>query len=352
LIPKPEIDLAALSQIVRRYPQLGDATQILRNGLSINTATCIFETTNGRYFAKRYDPLNRDTPSLMAEHSLVAHLRAANFCTPLLYANDRAETLTWLAEFPYALFALARGEDRYGNRGVFDPFDDREEARAAGATLARFHLALHTLPLPEPKPFRGLTAQYQILLAPDPEAALQALLAQQPALQQFLAEQPGFDAITQRVFRHVPVITRGQPNWPLGIIHGDWLKRNLFWQGPDVSDVIDFELWNVAPWLYDLALALLPCTFNWPELLQGRSTPNQRDCQAMIAGYHHVRPLHPDERNGLSAMLETARFEFYLSAIGHALTHGDPAQARLFYTLLDDTTRWFETHPDWHAVLG
>jgi len=352
LIPKPEIDLAALSQIVRRYPQLGDAAQILRNGLSINTATCIFETTNGRYFAKRYDPLNRDTPSLMAEHSLVTHLRAANFCTPLLYANDRGETLTWLAEFPYALFALARGEDRYGERGVFDPFDDREEARAAGAMLARFHLGLKPLPLPAFKPFRGLTAQYQILLSPDPKAALDALLAEQPGLQQFLAQQTSYEAIIQRIFRHMPAIAAWHADWPVGIIHGDWLKRNLFWQGTSISDVIDFELWNVAPWLYDLALALLPCAFNWPELLHGQGEPNRRDCQAMIAGYHHVRPLHANERRGLAVMLETARFEFYLSAIGHALTHDAEPQAQRFFALLDDTTRWFDNHPDWHSILA
>lgn len=347
----PEIESSALAQVVRRHPQLGAFSGILHNGMSVNTAACVFETEAGRFFAKRYDLRVTEPYVILGEHSVILELRAASFPTPMILANNRGDTVTWLAEQPYALFALAHGEDRYGADPVFGPYHHREDARAAGAMLARFHLALREGPLPQAKPFKGLTAQYRAMLAPDIREGLEGLLAGAPRLAEYVYARPEWPDLVRLL---TPYADRLEPylgNWPLGIIHGDWIKRNLFWQGHEVVDVLDFDLWNVGHWVYDLALAMLPIGFDWPEVLAGRSQPNHPDLVAFLAGYQEVRPLEPAEREALPLVMETARVEFYLSAVHAGLLKDEEAQAAMFWDLLVRTRMWFAENPGWREAL-
>jgi Ser/Thr protein kinase RdoA (MazF antagonist) len=348
----PEIEHAALTQIVSRYGGLGPLRGIVRNGLSANTATCVFETDAGRYFAKRYDPRTTDPYALLGEHSIVLQLRATGYPTPMLHANNRGDTITWLAESPYAVFALARGEDRYGDEPVFAPYRDREDARAAGAMLARYHLALREGPLPRPRPFKGLVAQFRAVASADFPASLEGLVAEAPMLAAYVAARPDWHELVRGLHAPASRLHVMARDWPVGIIHGDWIKRNLFWQGNEVADVLDFGLWNVGPWVHDLALALLPVGFDWPRVLAGDAEPNHRDMTAFLAGYQAVRPLTADERDGMATLMETARVEFYLSAVAQALDRGDQGQAAMFWDLLVATRRWFEAHPGWSGALA
>ncbi|MEB3284744.1 MAG: phosphotransferase [Candidatus Sericytochromatia bacterium] len=347
----PEIESAALAQIVRRYPALGGYGGIVRNGLSPNTAACVFETEAGRFFAKRYDPDRVEAHSLLWEHSISLQLRAADYPTPVIHANNRGDTLTWLAENPYAIYSLAVGEDRYGEYPVFSPFLDREDARAAGRWLARFHRVMAEGPLPLARPFKGLTAQYQVLLAPRYEEALAALLSQVPILEAYVGARPEWPPLVAGLAQDAAHIQRLASDLPVGVIHGDWLKRNMFWRGHDVSDVLDFGMWNVAPWIFDVALALLPVGFNWPELLLGRVSPNHPDLIAFLSGYQSERHFEDSEWEALPWMMQTARLEFYLSAIAVALQKGDQAEAAQFWDLLVATRHYFVSNPAWREVL-
>lgn len=347
----PEIDAAALAQILNRYPAIGALNGILRNGLSVNTAACVFEAESGRYFAKRYDTLHVEAHSLLWEHSISLQLRAADYPTPMIHANNRGDTLTWLAESPYAIYSLAVGEDRYGDAPVFAPFADREDARAAGKWLARFHRVMAEGPLPTPRPFKGLTAQYQVLLSPQYESALADLLARDPHLEAYVMARPEWPSLVAGLAEDAAYLSRVSADWPVGVIHGDWLKRNMFWQGHDVADVLDFGMWNVAPWVFDLALALLPVGFDWPELLQGCAQPNHRDLIVFLAGYQSERPLNPSERDALPWVMQTARLEFYLSAVSVALQNADQAEAAKFWDLLVATRTYFLANPQWREVL-
>ena len=347
----PEIEAAALAQILRRYPALGAFQGILRNGLSVNTAACVFETERGRFFAKRFDISRVEPHHLLWEHGISIQLRAAGFPTPLIHANNRGDTLTWLAEVPYALYSLASGEDRYGEQPVFSPFFDREDARAAGQCLARFHRVVAEGPLPAPKPFKGLTAQFCALLHPQYADSLAALVASVPHLEAYVASRHEWAPLVAGLAEDVLHLRQLSPDWPVGIIHGDWLKRNMFWQGHEVADVLDFGLWNVAPWVFDLALALLPIGFNWPEVLAGRAEPNHRDVASFLAGYQTERPLEPSERAALPWVMQTARVEFYLSAVATSLQKGDQSEAAKFWDLLIATRHYFVTNPSWRDVL-
>lgn len=347
----PQIEPNALAQVVKRYPQLGAFKGVLHNGMSVNTAAAVFETEAGRYFTKRYDPRVTEPYAMLGEHSVILQLREAEFPTPVIHANNRGDTVTWLAEQPYAIFALARGEDRYAGDPVFGAYHHREDARAAGGMLAKFHLALAHGPLPAHKPFKGLTAQYRAMLAPDPAAALQELVAAHPRLSAYVAEREDWSAVLGFAAPYAAALEPYLASWPLGVIHGDWIKRNLFWQGHEVVEVLDFDLWNVGHWVFDLALALLPIGFNWPEVLAGNAQPNHPDLVAFLAGYQEVRPLDAAERDALPLVMETARFEFYLSAVHQALLKDDQGQAAMFWDLLVRTRAWFAANPGWREAV-
>ncbi len=343
----PTIDPAALGAVLAHHPDLGELRGIGRNGLSVNTATCLFETARGPYFAKAYDPLQREPMGILAEHALVGHLVEGGFPTPRLLMNAAGTTVTWHEGLAFVLSEVARGEDRYGSVGVFEPFGTLPEARSAGAALARFHLALADGPRLAPKPFRGLTARYELMAAPSLRSGIDGLLEAAPLLEAFLDEQQTMKGLMDFLELRQPLVAPHLAALPCGLIHGDFIKRNLFWREHEVSDVIDFDLWNVGYWVYDLALALLPCGFDWPALLKGTGTPRLQDMEAMLAGYQSVRRLSPAEAAVLPLVMETARVEFYLGAIATQAARGDHAQAERFRTLLMDTTRWFHAHPEW-----
>lgn len=346
----PRIAPEALAAVLEAYPQLGPLTGVLANGLSVNTAACLFETPTGTYFAKRYDPAKRDLAGLQTEHALIRELRAHGFRTPALHANLHGETLTWEAQAPYALFDRARGEDRYRDAPVFAPFDSLEEARSAGGWLARFHLALAHFPRPPAKPFRGITARYRWLLAPSSPLGLAELLAEAPVLEPFLEARPETAELVAYMEARRLWLAPLALGLPVGIVHGDFIKRNLFFEGREVSDVLDFDLWNVGYWVYDLALALLPCGFDWGALARGEA-PRMAQVRAFLAGYQAVRPLEKREAAALHVVMETARVEVYLSLVTMSLEQHDDEKVMLFWGFIITLMRWFEDNADWSAGL-
>lgn len=346
----PRIDAEALATVVARYPELGRFEGMVRNGLSVNTAACIFRTETGLGFAKRYDPAKRDLAGLATEHAIVRALLAHGFPTPRLHANAEGETLTWVDALPYALTAVARGEDRYRDVSVFAPFRAPGEARSAGEMLARFHLALKDFPMPPPKPFMGITARFDWLRAPSSAKGLADLLEEAPILAAFLDAQPEFPELVaymeERHARLVPLASA----LPAGVIHGDFIKRNLFYAGDAVSDVLDFDLWNVGPWVYDLALALLPCGFDWEAIARG-DIPRHAEMRAFLEGYQADRALTPSETEALPTVMEAARVEIYLSLVAMALRQHDDNKATLFWGFIVTLVRWFGANANWSVRL-
>jgi len=348
--PAPMIDASALASVVSRYPELGRFSGIVRNGLSANTASCLFRTERGTYFAKRYDPATRDVQSLAAEHAIVQALRAKEFPTPRLYADADGQTLSVRDGAPYAITDLARGEDRYREASVFAPYRSLAELRSAGGMLARFHLALRDFPLPKPKPFRGITARFDWLLAPTSAGGLRDLLADAPSLVPFLAARAEFSTLLAYMEARHARLAPVAGALPTGIIHGDFIKRNLFFEGDAVSDVLDFDLWNVGPWVYDLALAMLPCGFDWGAIARGEP-PRVEAMRDFLAGYQEVRPLTGAEAEALPTVLEGARVEIYLSLVAMALRQQDDDKAMLFWGFIVTLVTWFTANVDWSVRL-
>lgn len=309
------VEPGQLAQALSAYPQLGPMQQVLSQDLSINTATCLVACQAETVLAKRYGLDEYDPDRVAAQHQWVLRLLDKGFPTPAIVANHRDQTVTLAADGAWVVFQLARGEDRYHGRPVFEPFDSHEEARAAGGTLAHFHRSLADVP-----------ATWLRAFPPEAQAS------------PFMVER---EALLASVWEKLPG----------GIIHGDFIKRNLFWQGQAVSDVIDLDHWQRAPWLLDLALSLLPVGFNWPKLLKGEGDPHWAHLRAFLDGYDHVRPLDPTERQLLPTVMETARFAFYLDMTELWERRGQPQQADVFRGLLTGTLDWFRAHPQWARGL-
>lgn len=333
-----------LAGLLAHYPQLGAFQGVVADGLSAHAAAALFATATGTYLAKRYPPGERDQEELRQEQVLLAELVAAGYPTPRAHPNRAGATLTRHEDAWWVVLDRARGEDRYAAADVFAPYDRPAEAEAAGAALARFHLALagHC---PPPRPLRGLSARCRWLVAPAGVDGLQELLAAAPELRTFLtsADQEAL-VVRMEALRRELAPHAGQ--LPVGIVHGDFIKRNLFWHQEQVVDVIDLELWNVGPWLFDLALAVLPAAFE-PARLRGGEAPRYAHLHAMLAGYQAVRPLTQAELASWGAMVEGARVEFYLAAMAQALARGEPVLAGRFWELLSGMQAWFQAHPEW-----
>jgi Ser/Thr protein kinase RdoA (MazF antagonist) len=347
---KPRIGAEALGEVLLAYPELGSLGEIVRDGLSQNTAACLFRTARGTFFGKRYDPAKRDRAGLEAEHAVVNALLARDYPTPRLYANRAGATLTWVGGAPFALYDVARGEDRYRDASVFAPFQSLREAHSAGQWLASFHLALTDFPLPPAKPFRGITARYQWLLASSSAQGWAELRDAAPSLEPFLEAQPEFPALLAFMQERHARLAPFAAALPVGIIHGDFIKRNLFFEGDAVSAVLDFDLWNVGPWVYDLALALLPCGFDWGAIARGEP-PRFADMRAFLEGYLAVRPLAESETEALPIVMESARVEIYLSLVAMALQQRDDEKAMLFWGFIVTLVTWFGVNGEWSTRL-
>lgn len=349
--PRPIIGEAALRRALTHYPTLGALKRLVADGLSVNTAACLFETDTGVHFAKRFDPRFRDAAAVLAEHRLTRSLVAQGFPTPGLYANTAGSTLTALDDGLWALGERARGEDRYGDAPVFDAYGSHAEAEDAGRRLAQFHLALADVRLPA-RADRGLRARFTLPEARHASAIFGSAAADSPLLAEFLSHRAERAELEALLEARRAALAAAAPGWPCGVLHGDFIKRNMFWEGDRVASVIDLDLWDSGPWLFDLALALLPCGFDWPALLAGTGSPRGEALRAMLAGYGAVRPLEPAEAAALPTVMEAARAEFYLAAAAAALEKEDAPLAERFWGLLVGTLRYFEAHPRWAEALS
>jgi homoserine kinase type II len=86
-------------------------------------------------------------------------------------------------------------------------------------------------------------------------------------------------------------------NWPKylprGTVHADLFPDNVFFQGDEVSGVIDFYFACTETLAYDLMLTLNPWCFDWKgELDAGKS-------RAFLENYSRARPLTKNELKSL-----------------------------------------------------
>ena len=183
--------------------------------------------------------------------------------------------------------------------GVWKPAPSLADQAAAGALLARLHVAGADFPLTRPNPV-GFAAR---------RALFERCRLRASATDQLLLR------------RMAPWIDDQAPNvastLPVGPIHADYFPDNILFEGDAPSGLIDFYFACTDVLAYDLAIALSAWGFD----ADGAALPDA--IAAFQSGYESVRPLSPAERGALPGLGAVAAVRFTLTRLHDRLFH-DP----------------------------
>lgn len=297
-------------------------------------------------FVKRQDLRVRDPGSLALEHRLARHLRNAHLEAPeVIPTPDGATAIVRRRSTGadvYEVHALAPGVDLYRDAESWTGFMSRDHARAAGALLARLHLAAGTLELGA-RPFGPIVDSDEIVTAAAPLAALTSLADARPGLAAGLAPHPWHEEVGDALGRWLRETSRVAGPLPRAWTHGDWHPSNLTWS-PDGGPVaiLDLGLANRTTPVRDIAIAVERSCVSW---LEPEPAADLDAVGALLEGYCAVRPLTDAEWAALPALTATAHVEFALSEIEYyAGVLNSPERAEIAYRdYLIGHGRWFAT---------
>jgi Ser/Thr protein kinase RdoA (MazF antagonist) len=307
-------------------------------------------------FVKRHHLSVRTPEQLAAEHAFAHHLRARAQPVPAVLRLANGYSVVRRGEFCYEAYRAADGVDLYRDAARWSPYAGLGHAHAAGAALARLHLAAEDFGLPA-RPAAVLMNSCRVIGAADPLAAVNRLVAARPALAAYLAGRrwpADFEDVLAPLIRDAaPLLAALPAQWA----HGDWHPSNLTWTSaaPDaqVAGIFDFGLANRTSAVHDLALALERAVVSWPGLHQaGRASADLTAAAFILDGYQTVRPLSEAEAAALPLVLPVAHLEYALSEADYFTGVAvSPARADLAYEYLIGHARWFGQPPG-RALLG
>jgi Ser/Thr protein kinase RdoA (MazF antagonist) len=320
---------------------LGDATAAVRwHSPRPMSAAGLVAAAGREVFVKRHHARVRSTASLDDEHAFASWLVAAGEPVPRIVPLADGAGVLAFGDWRYEAYEEAPGADLYRDVLSWSPYRSAAHASAAGAALARLHLAAAGYGAPA-RQFGPLMNSCAIVAAPSPGAALDRLVAARPGLAAGLARRAWRQDLARWVLplaARASHVLRALPSqWG----HGDWHPSNLTWTtAGQVAGVFDFGLANRTFAVHDLALALERSVFswlNWPDV-----TLDQASAVALVRGYVSVRPLSETERAALPLVLPVAHVEYALSELEYfASVLGSAANADLAYDYLVGHARWF-----------
>lgn len=343
--------------LLARYDLPGGTTVLRWHSPRPMSAAALVRRAGTEVFVKRHHKLVRTSAQLRAEHALADHLRALGVAVPAVLRLPDGSSVAESGDYIYEVHALAQGVDVYRDVLSWEPFLGVQHARAAGAALARFHLASASFGLPE-RPPAVLTGSCAVITAADPLAAVGRLAARRPGLAGYLDRRNWREDLTRY---HLPAIRQVAPLLPgLGRLwgHGDWHPSNLTWTSAapdaDVAAVIDLGLANRTFAAHDLAVAIERSAVAWLELADaGQAAVDGAAVDALLDGYQAARPLTRAELAGVAGLLPVVHLEYALSEVEYfASVVRSPENADLAYDgYLIGHARWF-TRPDGRALLS
>ncbi|MEV0063078.1 phosphotransferase [Nocardia sp. NPDC050718] len=276
----------------------------------------------------------RDLAALAEEHRFMAHLRAGGIPVPEVRATLGARPVGGASGFVYEVQRAGVGEDRYRADFSWTPYGDTADAAAAGAMMARMHLAAAGFDAPA-RPARPLIAG---LHGDDVARSFEWHIARRPAVARFLADRDWRAEIPDlRVD-----LTGVTPLWT----HGDWHATNLLWTGSEVTSVFDFGLADRTTAVFDLATAIERAAVDWVSLRDGGPAHVRAEqVRALLEGYRSERPLAAAEQVLLADLLPLVHLGYELSEIDYFLSvAAEPRNAEIAYRdwLLGHLS-WFQT---------
>jgi Ser/Thr protein kinase RdoA (MazF antagonist) len=315
----PAITPGEAETILAHFPEAGQLDGLHWHSPRPFSAATLVQTSRGEFLLKRHHRLLRTPEGLAEEHAFAAHLHAAGICVPAIVAARNGSGAAVQGDWTYELHRRAPGLDLYRDRQSWTPFLTYGHAHAAGAALARLHLAARGFDAPA----RGalpLVASFTILPASDPLAAAEAYVSARPALAAFLGDRSWrrtlarlFEALGSGLSER---LARQPPLWT----HNDWHPSNLLWTAAGtVRTVFDFGMATRTCALHDLATAIERTAIRWLKLGSGKddSLADAEAARAILNGYRTVLPLGADEIETVARLLPLVHVEFALSEIDY-----------------------------------
>jgi Ser/Thr protein kinase RdoA (MazF antagonist) len=320
------------------------------------SAAALVDTTRGSFILKRHHRRVRTCAGLAEEHGFIAHLARAGIPVPEVMRAADGTGAVAVDDWTYELHRESAGADLYRDRLSWTPFLSHAHAHAAGAALARMHIAAkgHGAAARRVQP---LVASFTILPAADPMAAAEAYVTARPALAAYLA---GWDW-RRELARLFAVAGKGLAERlaAQGVLwtHNDWHPSNLLWDGDgDVRTAFDFGLADRTCAAHDLAIAIERSAVGWLELGEGRDEAigDPGAALALLAGYAGVRPLGRKEIATIIRLLPLVHIEFALSEVDYfAGVVAEPGNAALAWEgYLIGHAEWFLAGPGRDFLRG
>ncbi|HEX5801540.1 MAG TPA: homoserine kinase [Azospira sp.] len=293
-----------LADWLRAY-DLGAPTALVGIAEGVQNSNFFVDTERGRHVLTLFE--NVDPAQLPFYLDLMAHLAAHDIPCPAPRPARDGRLLGELNGRPAALFS------RLAGRSVTQPTP--AHCAAAGAALARLHLAGRDFPAPPHPRGRRWVETTAARLLPRLPADDAELLADEVAQQGAVAAA-----------------------LPAGVIHADLFRDNVLFvddgdaagSAPRIGGLLDFYFAGHGEFLFDLAIV----ANDWCGTDDGGLDAGL--LQALLAAYHARRPLTAAECAAWPQQLRAAALRFWLSRLedfhcpqpGETVTVRDPEAFR------------------------
>jgi homoserine kinase type II len=277
-----DISFDTAAELVERLG-LGRLTTLEGCSGGIENSNFFVDTSEGRYVLTVFERLTFEQLPFYLQ--LMRHLAAHGIPVPGPKADADGEILFRLDGKPAAVVERLRGSQQLS--------PDVAHCRSVGAMLARMHVAGRDYKLNQPN-LRGLAWWNETVpvVVPFLDSAQRSLIEDELAFQQQLAASKAYAAL------------------PKGPVHADLFRDNVMFDGHQLTGFFDFYFAGVDTFLFDVAV----CINDWCiDLPTGRLEEDR--AEAFVAAYDQVRPLTPDEKRLMPALLRAAALRFWVSRL-------------------------------------
>jgi homoserine kinase type II len=263
-------ELVSAKGIVEGVENTNYLLTVARNGKESRYILTVYE--------KRVNP--EELPFFMGVMEQLAHEGVA--CPRPLH-SIRGGTVRELAGKPAAMVTFLEGKNVRSIQNA--------HVGALGEAMAKMHLAIENSALERNN---DLSIDGWETLFDKVKAQADAY---RPDLQAMLSEELAY------LREHWP------SHLPHGIIHADLFPDNVFFQGTELTGIIDFYFACTDAFVYDIAITMNAWCF------EQHSEFNVTKANALLKAYHAVRPLSDAELEALPILARGAALRFLLTRL-------------------------------------
>ncbi len=327
-----DVTAQAFAALVRtRAAGLGEVQSLAWVALGVHGPTARIQCDGGVFYAKRYVGSTRPRPSVDFTHRVCRVAAQRGLLVPVALTDGQGEDVLAFGDDLLALYPDVRGAS------IPDIDVDVQTARRAGAHLAELHVLLADLATGPGRPRGGVRVGTRILRHRAPAQAWQVVLGQDPACAALVERHPLASRLNSLLEATARRLRGVLADCPPGLVHGDFGPGNVLEQDNGTVGVVDWDLCDVDVPVWDLARAVDLLAVRWPGEPGLPVEVRAGVLQAMVHGYHEVRPLTRPERAALPVLVAASRVDLDASVLpvgaGLEPEMAEPLLARMFSRL-------------------